>query len=201
MRPRMTRSFRISDTLVLVAATGIGLATCRFWFSASNKSWGDLWPTADEPVLVGSWIAALRAIPVSSILLLCWTAAVLLLRLLTPRPPRRHLWCQPGFLACVGAVFVFAWKLVCIGLLVASQVVTAGFAWTSTLRYGDVVQEITMMLLTPRGNVGGSVLLVWLVAWASSRCRSEPSWVDRAGRVLGAAWVCISLLEVSGGML
>src|SRR4051812_8974523 len=106
MRTRTSRSFRISDALVLVAATGLGLAGCRSWISASDNPWGELWPTRaePEPVLKGVWVAALGAIPVSSILLLSWTVAVFLLRLRVPRPRRRLLWCQPGFLACVAAV-------------------------------------------------------------------------------------------------
>jgi hypothetical protein len=169
--------------------------------SASHKNWGDLWPTDSSSALIGLWIAAMRSVPILSLLLFCWSAAVLLLRLLAPRPPRRYLWCQPGFLACVAAVFVFAWKLVSLGALIAAELVTSGRAWPSSLSYGDVVRELTVILLTSRGNVGGSVLLVWLVAWASGRCRPEPSWVDRAGRVLGAVWICVSLLEVSRGML
>jgi hypothetical protein len=43
----------------------------------------------------------------------------------------------------------------------------------------------------------GAILLVWLVTWASGRCRPVLSWIDRAGRVLGAAWVAITLLSRS----
>jgi hypothetical protein len=42
MRPRTPRPFRISDCLVLVAATGLGLAGCRFLFSLRDLVWGDL---------------------------------------------------------------------------------------------------------------------------------------------------------------
>jgi hypothetical protein len=99
MRTPTTRPFRISDALVLVAATGLGLAGCRFWFSASNQDWSELWPTGAEPVHKGLWMTALWATPVSSILLLSWSTAIFLLRLRDPRPRRRRLRCQPGFLA------------------------------------------------------------------------------------------------------
>ena len=198
MRPRTNRSFRISDALVLVAATGIGLAGCRFWFWASKSGWRDLLDTADNPLLIGLWIAALRAVPVLSILLLNWTTAVLLLRLRAPRPRRRHLWCQPGFLACVAAIFVFVWKGVALGLLVASTALTPSPTQHLKIDYGDLFIEIAFMQFSvhfaPQANVGAAVLLVWLVTWASGRCRPEPSWVDRSGRLLGVAWVGISLL-------
>ncbi len=212
MRTRTTRPFRISDALVLVAATGLGLAACRFWLGASKEGWGDLWPTPPEPLLKGLWIAALGAIPVSSILFLNWTAAVLLLRLRHPRPRRRLLWCQPGFLACIAAIFVVAWKSIGVGLFAATYVLTANPVQLSKINYGDLVEELASMLLisffspqangpaafAPQANVGAAVLLLWLVTWASGRCRPEPSWVDRSGCVLGAIWVCTALLAASG---
>lgn len=201
MRTRTTRPFRISDALVLVAATGLGLAGCRFWLSASNDVWGDLWPTSAEPLLKGLWIAAFGAIPVSSILMLGWTAAVFSLRLRHPRPRRRLLWCQPGFLACVAAILVFAWKSTGVGFLAAASLLTANPVQLSKTNYGDLVDELALMLLfsfsSPQANVGAAVLLLWLVTWASGRCRPEPSWVDRSGRVLGALWVCTALLAAS----
>jgi hypothetical protein len=167
----MTRSFRISDALVLVAATGIGLAGCGVWLSVSHHSWGDLWPTSDKSVLVGLWIAAWGAIPASSILLLSWTTAILLLRLRIPRPRQRHLWCQPGFLACVAAVFVFAWKSVVMGLFSIAGSLTVSPVQLSNINFGDLVSELALLLLIiphladgyTQVNVGGAVLLVWLV--------------------------------------
>jgi hypothetical protein len=205
MRPRMTRFLRISDTLVLVAATGLGLAGCQVWLSAEHLVWSDLWPRDSHSVLASLWIAALQSLIVLPVLLLCWTSSVLLLRLLTPHPPRRHLWCQPGFLACVAVVFVFAWRVVGFVALFAAEIATAGLANLSHSSFRDVLSGLILRLFAPEGNaqghVGGAVLLVWLVSWAGGRCRSEPSWVDRAGRVLGAAWVCISLLGFFGWII
>jgi hypothetical protein len=206
MQPRTTRSLRIGDTLVLVAATGLGLAGSQFWLSAEHLVWSDLWPRDSHSALVSLWIATLRSVTVLPVLLLCWTSSVLLLRLLAPHPPRRHLWCQPGFLACVAVVFVFAWKVVAFVALLAVEIATAGLANLSHSSFSDVLSELILRLLDPQGyvgpqgNVGGAILLVWLVSWASGRCRSEPSWVDRAGRVLGAMWVCVSLLGVFGAI-
>src|SRR4051794_32392553 len=70
MRPRVTRSLRISDTLVLVAATGLGLAGCQVWLSALHLVWSDLWPTGSPSVLVSLWIAALQSLMVLPVLLL-----------------------------------------------------------------------------------------------------------------------------------
>ncbi len=200
MPSQINRSFQIIDAIVLVAATGFGLAGCRFWLWASKTDWDYYWPTVNEPMLVSLWQAALGAIPIASILLLSWTMAVLLLRLRGTRPSRRHLWCQPGFLACVAAFFVFAWKSVSVVLIAAAEALSASPGQLSKLNYGDLVSELALRQLVPNFgppvNVGAVVLLLWLVIWASGRCRPEPSWVDRSGRVLGAVWMCVAVLEV-----
>jgi hypothetical protein len=208
MRPRINRSFQVTDAIVLVAATGFGLAGCRFWLWASKTSWGDYWPPMNEPTPIGLWMAALGAIPVASIPLFSWTMAVLMLRLRGTRPRRRHLWCQPGFLACVAAFFLFTWKCFIVVLIVAEEALEA--LWVSPaqllkLSYGDLFSELALMQFgsnfVPQVNVGTAVLLLWLVAWASGRFRPEPGWVDRSGRVLGAVWIGISLLEVFAPVL
>jgi hypothetical protein len=201
MQPRTTRSFRISDALILVAATGVGLAGCRFWFWATQTGWADLWPSGEISLLAGLWAAALLVLPIASIFLLSWTTAILLLRLRAPRPRRRHLWCQPGFLACVATVFVFAGKAVAVGLLVVAFVLTEGSAEPWRSGQWSVFAELAYFEFSvpfgPQANVGAAVLLLWLVTWASGRCRPEPSWVDRSGRMIGAAWVCLSVLASS----
>jgi hypothetical protein len=185
---------------MLVAATGIGLAGCRWWLGATRSGWGDLWPSGDQSLLTRLWIAVLGAIPVSSILLLSWSTAILLVRLRSGRPRRRHLWCQPGFLACFAAVFAYAWKSVGLALLLGVEFLSATPAQLSTVDYGQVASQFILMLLGspfgPQANVGGVILLLWLVTCASGRCRPEPSWVDRAGRVLGSLWVCLSLVSL-----
>jgi hypothetical protein len=131
------------------------------------------------------------------VLLACLTLAVLVLRLTPPRPRRRRLWRQPGFLACVAVAFSFGWKLAGIFVLVGAELATSGTTGLPAL--GALVGELMALLLVPRGNIGGSVLLVWSITWASGLWLPEPSWIDRAGRVLGAAWVAITLLGVLGG--
>ncbi len=200
MRLRMKRRFQITDAIVLVAATGCGLAGCRFWMWSSKIDLDNFWPTENEPLLEAIWSIALGLIPIESIMLLSWTMAILLLRLRPARPRRRHLWCQPGFLACVATILVFAWKGAGVGLYIVGQVLTANPAKFSEITFGDIIYDLTFMLISfpldTQADVGAAILLIWLVTWASGRCRPEPSWVDRAGRVLGAIWVCTALFAV-----
>ena len=51
MPSQINRSFQIIDAIVLVAATGFGLAGCRFWLWASKTDWDYYWPTVNEPML------------------------------------------------------------------------------------------------------------------------------------------------------
>ena len=38
-------------------------------------------------------------------------------------------------------------------------------------------------------DVGFAVLGSWAVLVLSGRCRREPSWIDGAGRIIGAIWI------------
>ena len=200
MQLRIKRRFQITDAIVLVAATGCGLAGCRFWMWSSNIDLESFRPGENEPLLEAIWSIALGLVPIESIMLLCWTMAILLLRLRPARPRRRHLWCQPGFLACVAAIFVFAWKGAGASLYIAGQVLTANPAKLSRITFGQIVHDLAFMLISfpldTQADVGAAILLIWLVTWAGGRCRPEPSWVDRSGRVLGAIWVCTTLFAV-----
>ena len=111
-----------------------------------------------------------------SILLFGWTTALLLLRLGANRPRRRRLWCEPGFLACVTVVFAYAWNAVCIGLLYVALLVKLSPAQLSKVTFSEVARNVTARILSPlldhAADVGGVILLIWLVTWASGRCRS-----------------------------
>jgi hypothetical protein len=199
MRPRTTRSLRISDILVLVAATGLGVAGCKLWLSLEGISVYDLWPWGRGSASTKLWLATMWSLPGVSVMLLSWTTSVLLLRLLTPRPPRRRLWLQPGFLACVAAIFVYACTVLGFASLLVWDIVKTGPVVIPELLDPGLLLELFKRMFTYRPDAelhaGRAVLIVWLVAWAGGRLRAEPSWVDRAGRILGAAWICVSILE------
>jgi hypothetical protein len=201
MRRESSRPFRILDGVVLIAATGVGLAGWRFWFAVTDSGWDRLWPTGDLWKLERWLIAAQWAAPVASIMLLSWTGAVLLLRLGPGRPRRRRLWSQPGFLACVAVVLAFALKSVGVGFDTVRWFLTTSPARLSNVGYGAVAGQSALMVFSnhPVGSqakAGQIILLFWLVIWAGGRCRPEPSWIDRSGRALGVAWVCLSAVDV-----
>jgi hypothetical protein len=42
-------------------------------------------------------------------------------------------------------------------------------------------------------RIGPAVLAAWAALRLGGRWRSEPNWIDRAGRILGAFWVVLWL--------
>ncbi len=206
MRHRINRRFQLTDAIVLVAATACGLAGCRFVMWSTEAALDDILLAAKgEPLLEASRIMALASIPIESIMLLSWTMAILLLRLRPGRPRRRLLWCQPGFLACVAAVFVFACKGAEAVLNHAAAILEAGpdmfFQARNVPSFDYILNSILLSLFNFSSriqvDISEAILLIWLVVCAGGRCRPEPSWIDRAGRVLGAIWVCTALVAVS----
>src|SRR3954454_16947147 len=111
MPPTSPRALRLSDVLILVAATALGLAGCRFLLTHSETDWSEVWNgfrtgRTTRLGFVDLWLLAREGIRLASPLLLAWSAAVLVSRLRGPRPRRRRLWCQPGFLACLAVLLV-----------------------------------------------------------------------------------------------
>jgi hypothetical protein len=106
--------------------------------------------------------------------LLFWTIGLLALRLHRPRPEPGMLWRQPGWCACIAAVTGYV----------------AGMA-----------EEAVIEFECPTVVVPAAVLLAWLVLALIRRWSAEPSWIDRAGRCLGLAWVSMVPLFVVGFVL
>ena len=95
-------------------------------------------------------------------------AAVLVLRLLDPGPSWREMCRQPGFWASVTPVLILL-SMPLVGTLFAIR-------------------------LSPP-LISGAVGVAWLSLAISRRWKSEPSWLDRTGRVLGFGWLAILVLS------
>lgn len=91
------------------------------------------------------------------------TLAVLILRLRKPRPSGSHLLCQPGFWGCAAPVSA--------ALVMPALGVYFG-VWSVAI-------------------IPGSVVVAWIALALSRQWCNEKSWVDRAGRVVGTAWIIV----------
>ncbi len=194
------RQLRVSDILLLVAATALGLAICKWKFDFSDRDLGKIWIAIWSGSELG-WYERLTLLAhwfVSTCdpILTAWCAGIVALRLVAPRPGRRRMWCQPGLVACAAA-------LIPIGTTIGRMVI---FMTVTVLNR----PELTTNLFTPWGlkklliftnnlmiksaHPGQAVFVAWILLWVGGRWHPEPSWIDRAGRALGIAWIVAMLL-------
>jgi hypothetical protein len=193
--PRPPRAFTLVDAMTLVAATALGLAGTQHgwkywgygWFWNLDRGW-----TAD---------AILRRLPTLLALglpaLVVFTAAILALRLQRPRPSLRRLLLQPGASACVAALAVVALEVAGFVVSTLHFNYSRGYlgkyiahVWSN---HGILVEITTLVLVPMPRRVGLAVMATWLVLALAGRWRGEPSWVDRAGRFVGFAWLASAL--------
>ena len=186
--PVASRKFGISDLMALIA--GIALA-----ISAGARDFVNL---VEQIVLLSRTIAAnqsarYRGRPhfwwqrveihwstvlwygcqVFEALVLSMTLAYLLVRLRPPRPPFRALLRQPGMVAGLAVVFGYFWV----------------FGWLDRF-FGGRMHLRTGTAIA----VGGTVAAAWAVLALSRKWKSEPSWIDCLGRLLGAAAIAVGVL-------
>jgi hypothetical protein len=116
-----------------------------------------------------------------------WTVALLVLRLIPPRPDWESLVQRPGFAATLVA-----------SIVLLSLVVKGGMPVIFGVRpmYLPLETSIWVALRSPRTDVGHAVLAAWLVL-ALTRCwRPERTWIDRLGRALGVFWLVMIVVNV-----
>ncbi len=186
------RRFRLSDAMILLAATALGYGIIEGVVRAVGGflSWSALYAALTAPRRHQPRAATLSRLALLTLpLVVTWTLALIEIRLLRPRPRFRRLTRQPGMMAAcaAGAVIVF------VGLV--------SFAFVMVLRWeshADYFRAVFFVggLTVPFVPIlcGLAVLVSWLTLLASRRWRAEPSWVDRLGRALGAVWIAAGFL-------
>jgi hypothetical protein len=181
------RKFTLIDTIVLVAATAGGMALVRssgreFKISADMEGW--------------LWYAVLirQGIGLSHYFLITWGPALLVIRLLPPRPMLRKVWRQPGTIACCATILAVSLQapifLVLVGGMDAREAFLKGFLTDS---YFMGAQDIAAVVF----SVLGSWLTLVLIGW----WRPQPDWIDRLGRFLGFAWIVEYVIAQSNELL
>jgi hypothetical protein len=178
MRSNLSRRFSVFDAVVALAAVCAGIALAR----ATAPEIETFWPgrfAAQSPRIRGGKVirgSLAYVLPV----LAAWTPALLFLRLRQPRPPLRRVFRQPGTVACIAATLAMSIELFFVVPL---------FAFGS--RFADV--ETLFIRYSP--EVSFAIIGSWSVHALTDRTRSEPSWIDLAGRITGAAWIACTALE------
>lgn len=178
---RPPRRFTLADAMILVAGTAADMAAVRALppFVRPGPSWRGFMLFRQRMDFVYA--------PAASLLLLSWAVSLLICRACPPRPSLRRLTCQPGSVACLAAVAAALIPLVArpFGLVAATlldrpaHLRGSGFRWDhhAWLLYYN----------------GVTVAVAWIILALGRRWRAEPSWIDRAGRLVGFAWIGIAL--------
>lgn len=185
MKPVETRRFGMMDLVILVAAVAVGLALDRWvqYRDEHNTPW-TVYSTSAS-IDSNNAMAAMVFSPVVTFLA-ALSAAFLAFRLRSPRPRRRRLMAQPGFIA--GLVI-----LASLGL--ESALATFPYPREITLSTSQVVPRsfdpITMLIPLTR-RAGMELALAWSVQALVGRWRAEKSWVDRGGRAIAVAWLIVA---------
>jgi hypothetical protein len=184
MRVSTPRRFTLFDAMVLIAATAIPLLPLRLFMSGySGLSSGSYLGQAVELGLIADALLCPLAMSLS---LALWA-----LRLRQPRPDVPRVYRQPGMAACTATLVFLAFFLTAT-LISLFLSYFAGVAHSKHMftQFNFVI----WLLIVPLCLVGISVLAVWTVLWSIGAWRPEPSWIDRAGRVLGVYWVANSVI-------
>jgi len=178
------RRLTMADLMILVAATAIGIALTRSVVAAIYTE-AD---RADSYLSVGWYKIYWRT--VSGTGLSVATVTILVLRLRSPRPSLRRLARQPGAMACAAATLNMVIGLFAAGvfavLVSVPRLPVGGFFWT-------ILRLHSFPYFIPYS--GQAVAGAWLVLIVGRTWRAEPSWIDRAGRLLGACWLVLYFIE------
>lgn len=193
------RRFTIADGMILIAAMAAGLAwTGRAWPGFSKS----MTPTpAGTWLWFRTWGALVLLMSLPCLLSLTFAAAILRVR--RPRPSWRRIARQPGMTSLLAAL---------LGLVVAlpPTVLSEDFSyqkrnmgksfWTEAETWAELLGSLLELLALAIPAAGFAVIVAWTMLAVQRRWRNEPSWIDRAGRVLGVAWILTGAALLFGQM-
>jgi hypothetical protein len=124
-----------------------------------------------------------------------WSIGLFVLSLRRPRPRLRRLARQPGFVACGAVTLVAAIRLLGFFTLLARTIGNPRTFLTLSLgvlnAFSVTGSYNSAYFAASAFGLSVAVAAAWLLLSVSGRWRSEPAWLDRAGRCLGAYWIAI----------
>ena len=176
MTPAPRRPFTIADCMILVVAFAVSAAILRAYLpgffrlqAARSSIFPDPWG-ALRAYFWFSGVGSCVAIPV--------TGALLVIRVLPPRPRWARLAIQPGFLGCVAVLVALI-----PGLAEVLPILhRPGFA--GSVGFEQVWGQATRYC-------SSAAFGAWFALAMCRRWRVDPSWIDRSGRILGVFWLLL----------
>jgi len=194
MVKRPARRFTLLDAMILVGGAAVAMLGIRQLFSEDSDEIDSL-SFGSELFPWPYWLTV--GFRVAGLVLMVASIALLVLRLIGPRPPIRRVMRQPGTVACFFAVAcsllsyvvrnVAEWSIrifsdtphitvLGIPTLMSENPSAAAVLWEYLL---PVLPSTTPCL----------VATAWLALWLGRNGRPEPGWIDRCGRVVGWSWI------------
>jgi hypothetical protein len=187
MDSTISRKFRLSDALVLIAATAIGLLQIRY----AKDLFGirDMFGIYhDDPApWYTDWKEAILWRGVMATLVPCalmWSLSILSVLLLRG-PLERRFFSQPGMLSFVTTALVFT--VVTSNTILASE-------WRDPNR--SISRMIYFNINFPISEMNGLAIgAVWLARGISGRWRRSSDGYELSGRILGIFWIAVSVMR------
>jgi hypothetical protein len=166
--PSVRHGITVVDLVVLASILAAGSVLAWKWVMLSRGE--------DAVLNYPTFELGTRA---SSIVALFLSLGLLILRWKGPRPSRRRIFRQPGFVACLVA---------CLSTILSAL---STFRLALRIGYLDHIAEFSSYFTSFLDTtwIGCDVLTVWLALALSGRWRAEPSWIDRTGRAVGLIWI------------
>ncbi len=164
---------RLGQIMLLIAAVAIGIVGIRNCDAQMRAA------QIDPGSLVNRFV-------VSSPMLMSLSAALLFAGLSPPRRRWSELGRRPGFTACWVTTLVTAIETVS-RFAVHPDALTSLDNFIHSFDYG--------FFWPATAQVGFGVLIAWTTLALAGRWRSEASWIDRSGRVLGVVWILAFLAD------
>ena len=190
-RRAVKRSFRIVDLMVLVAATAGAFAIYRNGVFQPGVAFTTFGHRAEAWLFY--WMHQVTMFPAM------WSIAVFAIDVSDRRNRRRWRARSAGGIACCAATVA----------IVISTVIFCSFYLVHVLEETHAISKILshprlMHAPPPWGEapleafVGAGVLGAWSALLVSRRWRSEPTAIDRLGRVLGVIWIGLFITYLYG---
>jgi hypothetical protein len=168
------RRFGLLDVIILVAATGIGLA---FWRGLQGSP---VWTALPSDSLQWYWFQALGTITI----LVPLSLALLVLALRPPRPRLRRVARRPAPVVGLAALLVLALNVVVLltvmGLLGRPY---EDFTNGKNIYFCRLVSV----------QAGMAIALTWSVQALGGCYRRQANWLDVFGWVIGACWISLAV--------
>lgn len=215
MESHDSRRLSTFDLMTLVAAAAVGL-----WLKHHSPPY--LWPGGPmygpESTVFLVWKGALEAFP----FLIPLAPTLLVLHVRRPRPSLRRLSLRPGFTACLAATI----GLGAGSLLQAFREVLALMTSPGAIvklpsppfmvlpaeasgalePMGATTNCLSRIILVPieHGHapaIATAIIVTWAMLVVGRRCRLQPTWLDRAGRLVGLAWIAAAMTLLASATL